>query len=63
MEEDILNYSPIVMFRGTPCIFFELRRRRQFLIPQLNVSLQGMTTKGYRRGILGLDLRKMKIKA
>ena len=21
MEEDVLNYSPIVMFRGTPCIF------------------------------------------
>ena len=21
MEEDILNYSPIVMFRGTPCIY------------------------------------------
>ncbi len=21
MEEDILNYSPTVMFRGTPCIF------------------------------------------
>ena len=20
MEEDILNYSPTVMFRGTPCI-------------------------------------------
>ena len=20
MEEDILNYSPAVMFRGTPCI-------------------------------------------
>ena len=22
MEEDILNYSPTVMFRGTPCILF-----------------------------------------
>ena len=21
MEEDILNYSPTAMFRGTPCIF------------------------------------------
>jgi len=21
MEEDILNYSPTVMFRGTPCMF------------------------------------------
>ena len=25
MEEDILNYSPTVMFRGTPCIRFEIR--------------------------------------
>ena len=23
MEEDILNYSPIVMFRGTPCMFIK----------------------------------------
>ena len=22
MEEDIQNYSPTVMFRGTPCILF-----------------------------------------
>ena len=22
MEEDILSYSPTVMFRGTPCIFY-----------------------------------------
>ena len=22
MEEDILNYSPTVMFRGTPCIYY-----------------------------------------
>ena len=22
MKEDIQNYSPTVMFRGTPCIFF-----------------------------------------
>ena len=22
MEEDILNYSPIVMFRGTPCTMY-----------------------------------------
>ena len=24
MEEDILNYSPTVMFRGTPCILLNL---------------------------------------
>ena len=23
MEEDISNYSPTVMFRGTPCIWIE----------------------------------------
>ena len=23
MEEDILNYSPTVMFRGTPCILMD----------------------------------------
>ena len=23
-EEDILNYSPTVMFRGTPCILFSM---------------------------------------
>ena len=25
MEEDILNYSPTVIFRGTPCIRLSLR--------------------------------------
>jgi len=25
MEEDIQNYSPTVMFRGTPCIYLETR--------------------------------------
>ena len=25
MEEDILNYSPTVMFRGTPCIKTKIR--------------------------------------
>ena len=25
MEEDILNYSPTVMFRGTPCMLKEIK--------------------------------------
>ena len=33
MEKDILNYSPTVMFRGTPCIFYiELTICLRFLI-------------------------------
>ena len=24
MEEDILNYSPTLMFRGTPCVAFDI---------------------------------------
>jgi len=29
MEEDILNYSPTVMFRGTPCILREFQYLRK----------------------------------
>ena len=27
IEEDIQNYSPIVMFRGTPCIYTTRKER------------------------------------
>ena len=32
MEEDIQNYSPTVMFRGTPCNFLI---KKQILVSQL----------------------------
>ena len=31
MEEDFLNYSPTVMFRGTPCIFIDLKDLKIFI--------------------------------
>ena len=30
MEEDIQNYSPTVMFRGTPCISNKIHRMTKF---------------------------------
>ena len=32
MEEDIQNYSPTVMFRGTPCIYFACLSARLYPI-------------------------------
>ena len=29
MEEDIQNYSPTVMFRGTPCIYNTLQTNQE----------------------------------
>ena len=39
MEEDILNYSPTVTFRGTPCIF-------KFIS---NISIEDQTYPSYSR--------------
>ena len=41
MEEDILNYSPTVMFRGTPCIlFFSFLTEEQRKKEGLNLEIQ-----------------------
>jgi len=51
MEEDILNYSPTVMFRGTPCRSYETtmhftvrtgkpRNRKTTFKQQLSVTRQ-----------------------
>ena len=39
MEEDILNYSPAVMFRGTPCNFWGYRFDSGIVIFALRVTL------------------------
>jgi len=31
MEKDILNYSPTVLFRGTPCILHSYRLHKYYL--------------------------------
>ena len=39
MEEDIQNYSPTVMFRGTSCFFFQLLLLLLSIIPCTNFLL------------------------
>ena len=40
MEEDILNYSPIVMFRGTPCMFVAWHKTKlQIVLNSYSVQL------------------------
>ena len=39
MEEDILNYSPIVMFRGTPCISFFPKNQIAFKLNPLKFTI------------------------
>ena len=46
MEEDILNYSPTVMFRGTPCIyrFIIINYRKKHILYQDETILNQKNT-------------------